>query len=305
MTIDLSAARAFMATHARILDRRRFLHLLGEGEPSDLLAALETYRNSDGGYGWGLEPDLRSPESQPGGALHAFEVFEDIAPATTHRAAELCDWLRSAALGDGGLPFAFSVSEAAGCASIWLGADPAASSLHITAAVAAGAHRVGRHDPAVATHPGLTRVTEYCLDTIGTLDRPIHALELRYVLDFLDTVSGQHDDARVFIDRLGATIPSSGCLHVEGGTDEEMMRPLDFAPAPDSLVRAVLAPDVISADLERLAGLQQSDGGWSLEWTSASPVAALEWRGWLTVRAVSILQANHSASGRTPAGDAL
>ena len=76
----LSAATAFMATHARILDRRRFDVLVGDGAPEAVLAAVDGYRNPDGGYGWGLEPDLRSPESQPGGALHAFEAFvEDTA----------------------------------------------------------------------------------------------------------------------------------------------------------------------------------------------------------------------------------
>ena len=69
-----------MAGHARQLDRRRLDLLVGRGEVSEVLAALEAYRNDDGGYGWGLEPDLRSPESQPAGALHAFEVFAEVGP---------------------------------------------------------------------------------------------------------------------------------------------------------------------------------------------------------------------------------
>src|SRR4051794_9665980 len=69
MNIDLTAAANFMATHARLLDRRRF-----EGDRGGALAALDGYRNGDGGYGWGLEPDLRAHESQPGSAHHAFEV---------------------------------------------------------------------------------------------------------------------------------------------------------------------------------------------------------------------------------------
>ena len=86
MTIDVAAAHDFMATHARVLDRRRFELQNGGTDASAALAALDGYRNPDGGYGWGLEPDLRSPESQPGAALHAFEVFEDIAPATALQA---------------------------------------------------------------------------------------------------------------------------------------------------------------------------------------------------------------------------
>ena len=61
------------------------------GTPAGALAALDGYRNPDGGYGWGLEGDLRSPESQPAAALHAFEVFAETGRAP--QAATLCHWL--------------------------------------------------------------------------------------------------------------------------------------------------------------------------------------------------------------------
>src|SRR5204863_7567626 len=109
MTIDLAAAASFMATHARTLDRRRF-----ERDGAAILAAVDGYRNADGGYGWGLEPDLRAPESQPGGALHALEAFADAAPLVTPHAAELCAWLDSVTLPDGGLPLALSVADPTG-----------------------------------------------------------------------------------------------------------------------------------------------------------------------------------------------
>ena len=35
-----------------------------------------------------------------------------------------------------------------------------------------------------------------------------------------------------------------------------------------------------------------SDGGWVVDHGSFSPIAALEWRGYATVRAVEILRAN-------------
>ena len=83
MTVEASSAADFMAGHARVLDRRRFELLQGETDnAAGVLAALDAYRNPDGGYGWGLEPDLRSPESQPAAAWHAFEVFENVAPVT-------------------------------------------------------------------------------------------------------------------------------------------------------------------------------------------------------------------------------
>src|SRR4051812_43821795 len=104
MTVDLAAAADFMAGHARVLDQRRFDRLFREGDPEAVLAAVDGYRTSDGGYGWGLEPDLRSVTSQPAAALHAFEAIADAAAATTDHARQLCDWLEGVTLDDGGLP---------------------------------------------------------------------------------------------------------------------------------------------------------------------------------------------------------
>jgi hypothetical protein len=124
---DFDKISAFMATHSRLLDRRRFELLFGGGNAEATLAALAAYRNADGGYGSGLEPDLRSSSSQPVSALHAFEVFEEIAPATAPEATLLCDWLGSITLPDGGLPFGLAIADQAGCAPFFVHVDPARS----------------------------------------------------------------------------------------------------------------------------------------------------------------------------------
>jgi hypothetical protein len=291
--MNLSDAERFMAGHARVLDRRRFELLLGGGSREAVLAAADAYRNPDGGYGWGLEPDLRSPESQPGGALHALEAFADAAPARSPSAAALCDWLDSVTLPDGGLPFALPVTDPAGVAPFWAGADATASSLQITAYVAGAAHRTG--DPAVTGHPWLARATAYCLDAIGELGAEPFALAVTASLGFLDEVADTRPDAAALIDRLGALIPDDGRLAVSGGKPDESVGPLGFAPYPDRPVRRLFAPELIEAELARLAAGQQDDGGWTVDFASYSPAAALEWRGYATVRAVSILQGNAAA----------
>jgi hypothetical protein len=70
------------------------------------------------------------------------------------------------------------------------------------------------------------------------------------------------------------------------------MRPLDFAPTPDRPARTLFTPEVVDAELRRLADQQQDDGGWRVDFASYSPAAALDWRGYMTVRAVSILKRN-------------
>ncbi|MEV0200372.1 hypothetical protein [Nonomuraea sp. NPDC050691] len=298
MSIDLSTAAAFMATHARVLDRRRFTLLTGllDGIPGDtapVLSALDAYRNEDGGYGWGLEPDLRSPESQPGTALHALTVFEDVAPVTDRRAAGLCDWLLSVSLPDGGLPMALPTTITAGTAPWWAGADPAVSSLQITAVTAAAAHRVAAHDPAVAAHPWLERATAYCLAAIGAIERAPHAYELAFAVRFLDAAHAAYP-ARVgeLLDHLRPYIPADGVMRVEGGKEDERLRPLDFSPFPDGPSRSLFAKEVTDADLDRLAAGQEEDGGWTVDYAHFSAASPLEWRGHVTVHALTVLHRN-------------
>ena len=299
MTIDLSAANDFLATHARLLDRRRFELQNGETDPSAALAALDGYRNPDGGYGWGLEPDLRSPESQPGAAHHAFEVLEEIAPATAPHATELCEWLDSISLPDGGLPMALPMSMTAGSAPWWKDADPSESSLQITTVTAAGAQRVAARDPAVAAHPWLERATHYCLGAIEDLDDVPSAYVLAFSLRFLDAVHESRPEVPDLLRRLGTYIPEDGMVRLRGGAEDEMLRPLDIAPYPDRPVRDLFATDVIATDLERLAGQQQEDGGWIVDYLQISPAGSMDWRGYATVRAIDILRRN-SDPGTAP-----
>ena len=292
MTIDLAAAADFMAGHARVLDRRRFELLEGGENAAGVLAALDGYRNPDGGYAWGLEPDLRSPESQPGSAHHAFEVFAEVAPATTPHAATLCDWLDSVTLPDGGLPMALPLGIDAGSAPWWGSADPGVSSLQITTVATAEAQRVAAGDSAVAEHPWLERATRYCLDAIEAMDEVPFAYVLAFSIRFLDAVHERRPEAAGLLEKLGRHVPADGRVPVRGGTEGEALSPLDIAPYPDRPARGLFSDDVVAADLERLVGAQEEDGGWTVDYQKISPGGSLDWRGYATVRAVDVLRRN-------------
>ena len=65
-TADVDAAARFLAGNGRVLDRRRFERLFAGGDARSVRDAVAAFRNSDGGFGHGLEPDGRTP-SQPAG----------------------------------------------------------------------------------------------------------------------------------------------------------------------------------------------------------------------------------------------
>lgn len=299
MSIDLLKARAFLATHGRLLDRRRFDLHVGQGRADDVLAALTAYRNADGGYGWALEPDLRAPGSQPVGALHAFEVLAEVGPAGGGYAVGLCDWLGSVTLPDGGLPFALPIdtADAVGSAPFWCQADPSQSSLHATAMVTALAHQGAGNVPDVGDHPWLARATEYCRREIEQLEVPRSAHEFCFVLQFLDAACDVLPGAATELRRLGEHLPATGALPVQGGAEGEALRPLDISPRPGRPLRELFTADVIATDLDRLAAEQQEDGGWHVDFVSHSAAGTLEWRGYATVRAVTILRAHQRSRG--------
>jgi hypothetical protein len=284
---DLDRIHDFVTSTARLLDRRRMELAVGAGDPAATLTVLAGYRNADGGFGWGLEPDSRAPGSQPVAALHAFEVFEEVAPLTSPLAPSLLDWFDAIALDGGAVPFALPGGGSAGSAPMWGTADTKSPSLHMTAVVLSIAHRVARHDPEVAAHSWLRRATQWAVGEIATLDGPRDAIEFRYVLQLLDAL-----DARDELERLGAHLPPDGTMPVTGGKTDEAMRPLDFSPEPGRPIRDLINAQSVENDLDRLAAEQQDDGGWDVDWAHWSPAGGLEWRGWATVRAVRILRAN-------------
>jgi hypothetical protein len=117
-------------------------------------------------------------------------------------------------------------------------------------------------------------------------------MELAFAVRFLDAAAATTPVARELLETARPHLPDDGLLHVAGGAEGEFMRPLDFAPLPGGPARTLFSQDVVDAELRRLKDAQQLDGGWSVDFASYSPAAALEWRGNRTVQALAILRAN-------------
>jgi hypothetical protein len=65
--------------HGRLLDRHRLALVLGRGRPDRGAVAVNAHRNPDGGYGWGLEPDLAPRCFLAYGSCGTSEPVEDLA----------------------------------------------------------------------------------------------------------------------------------------------------------------------------------------------------------------------------------
>jgi len=183
---DFDAAAAFLAAHARVLDRRVFQRLFSAGAAGPVRDAVAAYRNDDGGFGHGLEPDNRTAASQQAAVEMALRVMD--------------------------------------VTDIW-------------------------------DVPDRTRATEA-------------------------------------FSQVGPLLIERGLVALDPEAAGEVQTPLDFAPLPGSIARAVFDEATIEAHLDHLAGAQRDDGGWMFNWLSWSPAAEADWRGFLTVDALRVLRAN-------------
>ena len=69
------AGLTFLDREGRLIERRLAAVLFDDADPVGAVAAVLAYRNSDAGFGHGLEPDKRCPDSLPIDVERAFDVL--------------------------------------------------------------------------------------------------------------------------------------------------------------------------------------------------------------------------------------
>ena len=88
------AARNFVEANGRPLDVALLRHCLGQGSDEAVMVALIAFQNPDGGFGGGLEPDMRSPASTAIAASIGLRVLSRIdAPARHPTVVGAIGWL--------------------------------------------------------------------------------------------------------------------------------------------------------------------------------------------------------------------
>src|SRR5580704_793717 len=283
-TPDFDAAADFLAG-ARVLDRRVFQRLFSGGQAEPVRDAVAAYRNADGGFGHALEPDLRTPASQPAAVEMALRIM-DLADAWDEplvRAA--IDWLATVAPAEGGATFVLPTLSQGPHAPWWVAPEGNPASPIQTGQIAGLLY--SRH----FAHPWLDGATRFMWSAIDELTEPENGYVMFGVLAFLEEVPDRARAAAAF-DRVGPLLLSRGLVTLDPAAAGETQSPLDFAPRPDSIARRPLAPHTIQAHLDHLAAAQRDDGGWMFNWPAWSPAAEADWRGFLTVDALRVLRAN-------------
>ncbi|MFP3900788.1 MAG: hypothetical protein ACLFXM_08015 [Acidimicrobiia bacterium] len=284
MPIDVSAARTFIYANGRLLEQLVYAALYEQGDPGAVVRAVSAYQNDDGGFGHGLEPDKRSPASQPLDVEIALERLVTVGVAPSDLVTRACDHLATVADSRGAVPVLLPSIAGYPRAPHWSATDTYTPGLVPTAGIAAYVRALG------IDHPWVDRAVEYCLAALEHDDLPREAHALLGVTRFLEHAVDP-DRVDSLATPVAAALPGSSYFQLRPDPDSYGVTPLEFAPTPSSPARAWFDDEVIEAHLDHLQRQQREDGGWPVPWEPPSDASRCEWRAIRTFEALRTLVA--------------
>ncbi len=320
LTSAFDRAAEFIATSARPLERAQFEYHFGSGTVASVLKELGKFQNEDGGFGHGVEPDVRMPHSSPFVSSVAFQVIEELSVPSSHQMVR--DGITSSVafqvieelsvpsshqmVRDGITYFERTYDESI------VGWDPTGPGVdeHAHAPwwnytpVGVGLTALQRSNPGAeitgylhlyndsATDGFVQKVIKSALETFDELP---DGMEVHSMLCFarLAEMAPAHVGERL--------LPGlhRGVHLVTGRSADDWkaygVRPLSFAENPESLLARELG-DAIQAQLDFEIDSQSEDGSWKPNWAWGQyeddwALAKIEWSGYLTLRNLLALKA--------------
>ena len=279
------AARAFLFSHARPLEQALFGHAFEGAAGDDALTALAAFQNPDGGFGHGLEADIRLPASSVICTSIAFQVLRGLGTSAEHPlVAQACKYLVNTFDADTlNWPDVPAAIDEAPHAPWWVHRDDLAKRRFNPRAELAGyLLDYSRH----FTDPMRREVVDSVVASIAGHKDEMEMHDLLCVLRFWQSrglaVSDYQSLAPKVHELVSATVSRD-----PAGWRTYGLTPLDVAPMPSSPFAAEFG-DLLDTQLDEIIARQSPSGGWEPHWTwGADEVAWLQakadWSGVLTL----------------------
>lgn len=286
--MDFDKAANFIWENGRLLERRIFEYVFHGGSKNNVLHAIKAYQNDDGGFGHALEPDLRTPDSQPLFVEFALRALYDCNIKDAELAGEVCDYVARHTDLEKGIPTIFPASYNFPRAEHWNHPSSVEPSFSRLTGLVGLIHWQG------VEQPWLDTAVEVCLQDISsqTYDDShtiINAFCLLEGLPQSEYISG-------LFDKLSEDLYQANFFCLEAPPQSYGLTPLDFAPTANSYCRKVFSDKIISDHLRVLESQQEDDGGWQIKWEPPGAMAKLEWRAYKTLKSLVTLNSYHPFS---------
>jgi len=294
-------ACGFIETQARSLERALLEHRFRGGSVYPVLEELVGYQNVDGGFGFALEPDVRTPESSALATAIGLRMLRELGCSSEHP-------MVSDAV-------AFLLRSHDSAYGVWRGVPESANefphapwwhdddgSLAETFGDFLIIPRVSimaslYHYRDIVPADWLMELGEQTIDSIESVDvlGSGGGSDLEYAID-LAGADGLPDSLRSRLkDRIRRAIPDV-VVRDRDQWSEYCLTPLRAAPTPE-LVGAELIEDALQDHFDFVIETQSDEGSWDPTWAwggaypEAWEEARREWQGILTLETLTSLRA--------------
>jgi len=265
-------AMAFLDGQDRPVETAWPRHVAASGPRERVIDALAFYQNDDGGFGRGLEVDIKAPDSQPFAARLAMQVLISIGAGSDEPMVQrLTEWLEREQGDDGDWHFSPGIyqHELAPWFAGWT-----FPSLNPALCLGGAATRLGIGSPAL--HQRVRALADRMASVEAIADGEFYTV-LPYA-EYFPWV--EHPERDTYVTALVARIEQDA----RGGTYADAGHFFEHAGPAGGAIARRLSPDVIAAQLDRLAAEQQPDGGWPTPYDQG-------WRPWSTASNAVTLRA--------------
>lgn len=281
-------AASFVHENARPLERAQLDFHFGTGTVESVLIELRKFKNDDGGFGHGIEPDVRMPFSSPFSGTLAFQVLRELEVAGDDPLVRdgIDYWVNAFDRNIGGWDPVGPRSDDYPRAP-WWDYQPVGDQLNILKRSNPGA------EIADYLHLYSQIVSTEFLDEVttmaeGSFDALPDDMEVHVMMCFMRMAEMAPD---VVAERLDPKLRRGVHLVTSGNVNDWQNyggRPLWFAPKPDSLLADELE-DSVQSQLDYEIAAQADDGSWKAFWSYGDrehqlATAKVEWAGYLTLR---------------------
>lgn len=270
-------ARDFILTNARMIERRLFQFHFENDSPDGVFHAVYAYRNSDGGFGHGMEPDTSSPESQPLFSIMALETLDEVGYLTKDIILnDFMPYFESITTDKGGIPWMLLPKSDYPCEAHF-------KTVKEWAALSTTAPLLGILEKYNIEIPWIQKAEQFVWNEFERINKK-HAFCYLCVprwLTFLRNTRNQ-DKAENQLNKLKNWIMEDGVICKDksdkGWGLYGKPHSLNYAPSTNSILYSLFNKRIIESDLKELINRQNEDGRWDT-WYGLSEGMKLEWAG--------------------------
>ncbi len=291
-------AKLFLFETARPLEKHLFLHLFA-GLPADqAVVELARFANPDGGFGHGLEPDLRCAESSTLATSVALQWMRLCKLDAGHELVQHALRYLLEALEDDGRGWRVipdSARTGDDDKAPWWSAPPdktnTAAMFNPTAELLGYLIQWGTRPSEVTS-----AVEAFVLDHLNQHSDPLESHELLCLMRLAQTPKLPGDLASIVVPRLLRDAPLVAATDPEQWGGYALM-PLWLAPTPAHHAAEPLGDDLLNANLDYAIDQQHDHGQWDPFWDwgpdqrAGWELAKADWQGVLTLQTLLTLRA--------------